>query len=112
MEGVQLTQELEGQLWREAYEAHRDTLIEANAYNPADEKDSCGVGLVVNIDGTPKRAIVEMAIKALKNVWHRGAVDADGKTGRRRAASASTCRRTSSATPCAAWATPSATTFR
>ncbi|MBI1340395.1 glutamate synthase large subunit [bacterium] len=59
----------------------RDRLIAANAYDPAHEHDACGVGLVVQIDGTPKREIVEMAIRALKAVWHRGAVDADGKTG-------------------------------
>ena len=76
-----MTNETQGPAWLARYTEQRDRLIEANAYNPADEKDSCGVGLVVNIDGTPKRSIVEMAIKALKNVWHRGAVDADGKTG-------------------------------
>lgn len=59
----------------------RQKLIDANAYNPEDEHSSCGVGLVVALDGKPRRAIVEMGIKALKNVWHRGAVDADGKTG-------------------------------
>ena len=64
-----------------SYTSERDTLIDANAYNPADEKDSCGVGLVAQIDGTPRREIVEMAIRALKAVFHRGAVDADGKTG-------------------------------
>jgi len=35
----------------------------------------------VSLDGKPKREIVAMGIAALKNVWHRGAVDADGKTG-------------------------------
>ncbi|MFN7055110.1 glutamate synthase large subunit [Hyphomonas sp.] len=63
------------------YEQNRQRLIEANAYNPDDERDACGVGLVVALDGKPRREIVEMGIKALKNVWHRGAVDADGKTG-------------------------------
>ncbi|HRJ00072.1 MAG TPA: glutamate synthase large subunit [Hyphomonas sp.] len=63
------------------YEANRQKLIEAHAYNPEDEKDACGVGLVVSLDGKPKREIVAMGIAALKNVWHRGAVDADGKTG-------------------------------
>jgi len=63
------------------YEANRQKLIDGHAYNPEDEKDACGVGLVVSLDGKPKREIVEMGIKALKNVWHRGAVDADGKTG-------------------------------
>ncbi len=59
----------------------RDRLMAANAYNPADEHDACGVGLVVQMNGEAKREIVEMGIRALKAVWHRGAVDADGKTG-------------------------------
>jgi glutamate synthase (NADPH/NADH) large chain len=37
--------------------------------------------LVVSIDGKPSRKVVENGIAALKAVWHRGAVDADGKTG-------------------------------
>ena len=63
------------------YLIERQKLIEAKAYDPEHEKDACGVGLVASLDGKPKREIVEMGIKALKNVWHRGAVDADGKTG-------------------------------
>lgn len=50
-------------------------------YDPADEHDACGVGFVAAIDGKPRREIVEMGIDALKAIWHRGAVDADGKTG-------------------------------
>ena len=65
----------------EAYRQMRETLENAHAYNRADEHDACGVGLVVQMDGTPRREIVQMAIRALKAVWHRGAVDADGKTG-------------------------------
>src|SRR5690606_39520558 len=45
------------------------------------ERDACGVGLVAAIDGKPRRDVVTLAISALKAVWHRGAVDADGKTG-------------------------------
>ena len=67
--------------WAADYEAKRDALEAAHAYNPMDEHSSCGVGLVASIDGTPRRDVVEKSIKALKNVWHRGAVDADGKTG-------------------------------
>ena len=37
--------------------------------------------LVVAIDGKASRKVVEHGIDALKAVWHRGAVDADGKTG-------------------------------
>ena len=50
-------------------------------YDPADERDSCGVGFVAAIDGAPRRSVVEKGLDALKAVWHRGAVDADGKTG-------------------------------
>ncbi len=63
------------------YLANRAKLIDAHAYDPSTERDACGVGLVCAIDGKPRREVVELAIRALKAVWHRGAVDADGKTG-------------------------------
>ena len=50
-------------------------------YLPEEEHASCGVGLVAAIDGAPRREVVEHGIAALKAIWHRGAVDADGKTG-------------------------------
>ncbi|RYD46235.1 MAG: glutamate synthase large subunit, partial [Sphingomonadales bacterium] len=50
-------------------------------YRPDYEGDACGVGLVAATDGKPSRRVVTAAIDALKAVWHRGAVDADGKTG-------------------------------
>ena len=50
-------------------------------YDPASEHEACGVGLIAAIDGQPRRSVVEAGINALKAVWHRGAVDADGKTG-------------------------------
>ncbi len=56
-------------------------LAAAHVYDPAQEHDACGVGLVAAIDGKPRRKVVEAGIEALKAVWHRGAVDADGKTG-------------------------------
>ena len=67
--------------WLEHYQADRQRLVEAHAYDPASEKDACGVGLVAAIDGTPRREVVELAIKSLKNVAHRGAVDPDGLSG-------------------------------
>lgn len=45
------------------------------------EHDACGVGLVASLDGVAHRQIVQAGIDALRAVWHRGAVDADGKTG-------------------------------
>ena len=62
----------------DTYLENRQRLIDGHAYNPEDEHSACGVGLVAALDGQPRREIVEMGIKALKNVWHRGAVDADG----------------------------------
>ncbi|MEP6343048.1 MAG: glutamate synthase large subunit [Maricaulaceae bacterium] len=67
--------------WLKDYTEKRDALIEAGAYDPAHEHDACGVGFVASLEGTPRRDVVEKSIHALKNVWHRGAVDADGKTG-------------------------------
>ncbi|HRK70067.1 MAG TPA: glutamate synthase large subunit [Micropepsaceae bacterium] len=60
---------------------NRKMLTDNHAYDPRDEHDACGVGLVASLDGKPRREVVEAAINALKCVWHRGAVDADGKTG-------------------------------
>ena len=56
-------------------------LAETGMYHPDMEHDACGVGLVAATDGKPSRRVVSSAIDALKAVWHRGAVDADGKTG-------------------------------
>ena len=56
-------------------------LEDAHAYDPASERDACGVGFVAAVDGKPRREVVLAGIDALKAVWHRGAVDADGKTG-------------------------------
>ncbi len=67
--------------WVAAEEAKRQWLDENGLYKADDEHASCGVGLVVAINGKPSRQVVENGINALKAVWHRGAVDADGKTG-------------------------------
>ena len=50
-------------------------------YDPAFEKDSCGFGLIANIDNEESHFVVETAIAALARLTHRGAVAADGKTG-------------------------------
>ncbi|MDQ2891482.1 MAG: glutamate synthase large subunit [Pseudomonadota bacterium] len=59
----------------------RDRLAIEGMYRPDMESDACGVGLVAATDGKASRRVVQSAIDALKAVWHRGAVDADGKTG-------------------------------
>ncbi|MBT2187593.1 glutamate synthase large subunit [Sphingobium nicotianae] len=62
-------------------EAERRRIAEVGMYRPEFESDACGVGLVAATDGKASRRVVASAIDALKAVWHRGAVDADGKTG-------------------------------
>ena len=50
-------------------------------FNPAHERDSCGVGFVASIDGAASHQIVQQAVQCVCNVTHRGAVSADAKTG-------------------------------
>ena len=52
-----------------------------HVYSSEMEHDACGVGLIASTEGQKSREVVEYGIEALKAVWHRGAVDADGKTG-------------------------------
>jgi glutamate synthase (NADPH/NADH) large chain len=59
----------------------RARIADVGMYRPELEGDACGVGLVAATDGKPQRRVVTAAIDALKAVWHRGAVDADGMTG-------------------------------
>jgi glutamate synthase (NADPH/NADH) large chain len=67
--------------WVAAEEAKRAFMTDNSLWHPEEEHSSCGVGLVVAINGEPSRQVVQNGIDALKAVWHRGAVDADGKTG-------------------------------
>jgi glutamate synthase (ferredoxin) len=45
------------------------------------ERDACGIGFVARLHGGPSHEIVCMALEALANHVHRGALAADGKTG-------------------------------
>ena len=67
--------------WVLEQEAALERLAEEGLYRPEDERDACGVGFVVALDGKPTRSVVANSIRALSAIWHRGAVDADGKTG-------------------------------
>src|SRR5246127_1980140 len=65
----------------DSYLRNAKHLAEGGLYDPREEHDACGVGVIASLDGRTRRQVVEAAIAALKAVWHRGAVDADGKTG-------------------------------
>ncbi len=50
-------------------------------YNPAFEKDACGLAMVATLRGTPGHDIVDYALEALRNLEHRGAIGSDAGTG-------------------------------
>ena len=50
-------------------------------FDPALEKDSCGVGFIADIKGRKSHKIVEDALTILLNLEHRGAVGADPRAG-------------------------------
>ncbi|KPU82100.1 glutamate synthase [SAR11 cluster bacterium PRT-SC02] len=63
------------------YKKNIKKLQENYSYFPSMEHEACGVGMIASTNGKKSRKIVEYGIEALKAVWHRGAVDADGKSG-------------------------------
>ncbi|AXK83122.1 glutamate synthase large subunit [Pseudolabrys taiwanensis] len=50
-------------------------------YDPAFDKDSCGVGFIADIKGRKSHQIVEDGLRILCNLEHRGAVGADPRMG-------------------------------
>ncbi len=50
-------------------------------YHHSQAKDSCGFGLIAQLKGKQSQNLISTAISALTRMTHRGAVDADGKTG-------------------------------
>ena len=50
-------------------------------YNPAFEHDGCGTGFIAKIDGERTHRIVELALRSVANLTHRGAVSADAASG-------------------------------
>ncbi len=49
-------------------------------YDPRFEHDSCGVGFIATTGGRA-HSVLELALEAVANLTHRGAVSSDGKTG-------------------------------
>jgi glutamate synthase (NADPH) large chain len=59
----------------------RDLPEAQGLYSPAFEHDACGVGFVVDMHGRKSHAIVEMGIRGLCNLNHRGASGSEVNTG-------------------------------
>ena len=47
-------------------------------YNPAFEHDACGTGFIASIEGERSHRLIQLALRGLANLAHRGAVGADG----------------------------------
>ncbi|HJR74304.1 MAG TPA: glutamate synthase large subunit [Luteimonas sp.] len=58
-----------------------DRQARTGLYDPRDERDSCGFGLIAQLDDRPSRDLVEHALEALGRMTHRGGVAADGLSG-------------------------------
>src|SRR5271156_6812821 len=50
-------------------------------YDPANERDSCGVGVVADMNGRKSHAILQKGLQILVNLDHRGATGADATLG-------------------------------
>src|SRR6185295_10244980 len=50
-------------------------------YDPANEKDSCGVGFVADMKGRPSHSILLEADHALRRMDHRGGCGCEANTG-------------------------------
>src|SRR5580765_2916208 len=50
-------------------------------YDASFEHDSCGFGLIANIDGKAGAWLVDQAFSTLAKMSHRGGIGADGITG-------------------------------
>ncbi|HEY8901413.1 MAG TPA: glutamate synthase-related protein [Chthoniobacterales bacterium] len=50
-------------------------------YSPEHEHDACGVGFVAQVSGKRSNRILKIGLRSLCALMHRGALDADAKTG-------------------------------
>src|SRR2546422_4693305 len=50
-------------------------------YDPRFEHDACGVGFLADLAGGQESSVLPLALLALARMNHRGAIDADGRTG-------------------------------
>ncbi|WP_375452550.1 glutamate synthase large subunit [uncultured Devosia sp.] len=50
-------------------------------YDPANEHDACGIGMIANIKNRPSHEVVQKGLEILENLEHRGAVGADPLMG-------------------------------
>ena len=74
---------LENKLFITEERKFRDTapVGQGGLYSQDYEHDACGVGMIVNLNGSKSHELVDSALRVLENMKHRGAEGADNKTG-------------------------------
>ncbi|MCU4295768.1 hypothetical protein D3I60_01480, partial [Brevibacterium permense] len=60
---------------------HTDIPAKQGLYDPAFEKDACGMGFVAHIKGRPSHDIVSQALTMLINMEHRGGQGSEPNSG-------------------------------
>ncbi|KAB2311066.1 glutamate synthase large subunit [Betaproteobacteria bacterium SCN2] len=60
---------------------NRQDSLQGTLYSPDFEQDSCGFGLIAQMDNQPSHTLVQRAIHSLGCMTHRGAIAADGLSG-------------------------------
>ncbi|HEY1123529.1 MAG TPA: glutamate synthase subunit alpha, partial [Haloferula sp.] len=56
-------------------------LVPGSLHSLSAERDNCGMGAIAHIHGKRSFQVIDMALTSVCNMTHRGAVDADMKTG-------------------------------
>jgi glutamate synthase (NADPH/NADH) large chain len=77
--GAQLAAEAKASAAKAA--GYPTTGIAEGLFDPANEKDSCGVGFIVNLKNRKSHKVVQDGLRILENLEHRGAVGADPLMG-------------------------------
>jgi glutamate synthase (NADPH/NADH) large chain len=53
----------------------------SHPYTPRFERGGCGIGFVADQHGRSSHALLRLGLETLINMQHRGALDADARTG-------------------------------
>ena len=64
-----------------AFSRFSTTPAATGLYDPRREKDACGLAMVATLRGTAGHDIIDLALNALRNLEHRGAIGSDAGTG-------------------------------
>src|SRR5580765_5741623 len=56
-------------------------MVKQRLYDPRYERDACGMGFIVNLNGEKSHDVIRKGIEILINLTHRGACGCDPETG-------------------------------